>query len=110
MMQGLLVLAAAGLMLFAGYSWGRAAGLEEAVGVQESLDAPRSPSAAQVVVPALLGLGCLAAAFLLQAEGGVRLLTPARLEEMQERAVRPASAGTAEPGQEDDPGGGVSTS
>jgi hypothetical protein len=83
--QVLLVLVAAGLLVFSGYSWGRASGYEAGRRAR-TLDAPRPPSAAEVVVPALLGAGVLAAAFLLQGPTGVRVPTPARLEELSTRA------------------------
>lgn len=85
-MQGLLVVAATGLLLFAGYSWGQRAtsGMDEG----DALEPRRVPGVAQVIVPALLGLGCCVAAITLQSEAGVRLLTPARLTEMQQQAPR----------------------
>lgn len=82
--QTLLVLLAAGLLLFAGYSWGRAAGFETARRADE-LDAPRAPSAVQTVVLGALGFGALGAAVLLQG-GPVRIPVPARLEELAGRA------------------------
>lgn len=91
MMQALLVVAAAGLLVFAGYSWGRVAGIDEAQRIDE-FDTPRAPSAAEVIVPAILGIGCLVGAFLLQAGPGVRLPTPARLEQMRGRDHAPDAA------------------
>jgi hypothetical protein len=84
--QILLILIAAGLLLAAGYSWGQAAGYEDGQRSDE-LGAPSPPSATQVVVLALLGVGSLVGALLLQ--GGpetVRIPTPARLEELAGRA------------------------
>ena len=80
--QILLVLTAAGLLMFAGYSLGRARGFSDGQrgGV---LGAPKPPAAAQTVVIGLLGLVALGAALVLQVEGGVRLLTPARLIELE---------------------------
>lgn len=86
-MQALLVLVAAGLLMFAGYSLGRAAGYDQALEASE-IDPPRRPGAGQVIVLALLGLGALGGALALQVEGGVRLLTPARLSEMQSQVER----------------------
>lgn len=82
MIQGLLVLIATGLLMFAGYSLGEAAGFEDGRRA-ESLDAPAKPSGSQTFVLALLGLGTFAAALLLQTEGGVRLLTPKKLLELE---------------------------
>jgi hypothetical protein len=75
LVQIILVLVAAGLLMFAGYSLGRARGYDDGRSADE-LSAPRRPSTAQT--------GALGAAVALQAPGGVRLLTPARLLEMEE--------------------------
>ena len=83
MVQIILVLLAAGLLMFAGYSLGRARGFDEGRSADE-LSAPKKPSAVQTIVLAALGLGALGAAIALQAPGGVRLLTPAKLLEMEE--------------------------
>jgi len=80
------VLIAAGLLLWAGYSWGKSAGYEEGRGA-EDIGAPAAPSATQTVVLATLGAGALLGALLLQ--GGpetVRIPTPARLDELTGRA------------------------
>ncbi|MGH2821308.1 MAG: hypothetical protein ACRDJ5_11705, partial [Actinomycetota bacterium] len=63
--QGLLVVIAAGLLVFAGYSLGRVDGYADG---RRSGDvgAPREPSIVQVVVLSVLGLGSLAGALLLQ--------------------------------------------
>ena len=82
--QVLLVLLAAGLLLFAGYSLGRVDGYADR-GRATDLDAPRPPSIAQTFVLAVLGVGALAGALLIQG-GGLRLPTPARLEELSGRA------------------------
>lgn len=89
LVQGLLVLIAAGLLIFAGFAWGRSSGYE--LGRRsDDLGAPSKPSAAEVIVPALLGLGALTGALLLQGPGGIRMPTPARLEELAGRAERVA--------------------
>jgi type VI protein secretion system component VasK len=84
--QFLLIAIAAGLLLFAGYSWGRSSGYEAGSRAGE-IDAPRRPSAAQTIVLGVLGTGALAAALILQ--GGpetVRIPTPAKLDELAGRA------------------------
>jgi hypothetical protein len=83
--QVLLVLIAAGLLLFAGYSLGVRSGYEQGRQGGE-LGAPQPPTFSQVVVPAALGMGALTAAFLLQSPGGVRIPSPARLDELAGRA------------------------
>ena len=98
--QILLVPLSAGLLMFAGYSMGRASGYE--AGRQaEAIDAPRAPAASQTIVLAILGLVVLGGAFALQTEGGVRLLTPARLLEMErglELGPQPAGEEDQSPG------------
>lgn len=84
LVQGLLVLTAAGLLMFAGYSLGRVRGFSEATRAGE-LDAPKKPAPLEVLVPALLGVVALGSALGLQTDGGVRLLTPARLRDMEMR-------------------------
>ena len=84
--QVLLVLIAAGLLLTAGYSWGKSAGYEEGRRSAE-IGASAPPSAIQIVVLITLGAGGLLGALLLQ--GGpetVRIPTPARLDELAGRA------------------------
>jgi hypothetical protein len=83
--QILLVLIAAGLLAFAGYSWGRADGFDEGRRAGD-IGGPRKPGVTQTVVLAVLGLGALGAAFALGGPGGVRIPTPARLEELSGRA------------------------
>lgn len=95
MMQALLVAVGAALLLFAGHAWGRIAASGEAEPADE-LDARRAPPAAQVIVPAVLGLGALVAAISLQSGGGVRLPTPARLDRMR-AGPDPALAAEVEP-------------
>lgn len=84
--QLLLVALAAGLLLFAGYSWGKTSGYE--VGRRaDDIGAPRKPGAMQTVVLAVLGAASLAGALLLQ--GGaetVRIPTPVALDELAGRA------------------------
>ena len=79
-----LVLIAAALLMLAGYSMGRVKGFEQ--GRRGTVGAPAAPSSAKTVVIAVLGLGALGAAVLLQGQGGVRLPVPARLEELTGRA------------------------
>ena len=84
--QILLVLIAAGLLMFAGYSWGESSGYDQGRRAQE-LGAPAEPSATQVLVLGTLGVGALIGALLLQ--GGpetVRIPTPSRLDELVGRA------------------------
>ena len=88
-MQGLLVLVAAGLLVFAGFSLGRAAGYEAARSADE-FDLPPKAATTQAVVLGILGLGALAGALALQTDAGVRLLTPARLEQL-EKGPEPGS-------------------
>jgi hypothetical protein len=85
LMQALLVVAAGGLLMFAGYSWGRASGFDAARGAGD-IDAPRRPSAIQPVVLATLGLGAFAVAVALGGPEGVRIPRPARLDELAGRA------------------------
>ena len=95
LVQGILVLLAAGFLLFAGYSAGKRSGFD--AGRRGVIDSPRRPSSAQTVVLSLLGLAALGSAFALQGEGGgVRLLTPARLLELE----RAGELGPQEPEEE----------
>jgi hypothetical protein len=75
--------------MFAGYAMGRADGYSDGQRSNE-LGAPEEPGLAEVVVPGLLGLGALGGALLLQGQGGIRMPTPARLEELAGRAERAA--------------------
>lgn len=84
-MQILLVLTAAGLLAFAGYSLGRTSGYDAGREAGQ-IDAPRRPSNVQTVVLGVLGLSALAGALFLQGDGTVRVPTPARLEELVGRA------------------------
>jgi hypothetical protein len=95
MIQGVLVLIAAGLLMFAGYSMGESAGYDRGQAA-DSLDASEPPGASQTVVLAILGVLAFSAALLLQTEGGVRLLTPKKLLELE-------TSGGAEPIAMDQP-------
>jgi hypothetical protein len=86
--QALLVLCAAGLLVFAGYSWGLSSGYERAAETSV-IDRPSPPSPWQTVVLLVLGLVSLGAATALQGPG-VRIPVPARLEELSARAERVA--------------------
>jgi len=88
LMQVLLIIVAAALLIFAGYSWGRSDGFDDAR--SEQIAPPRAPGVAQVVVPAVLGLVAIGAALWLGGPGGVRIPTPARLEELAGRAEEAA--------------------
>ena len=85
LMQAIFVALAAGLLLLAGYNWGRAAGFDEGRSAR-GIDASAPPSPVQTVVLAALGAGSLAAAFLLQKDGAVRMPTPAKLDALAGRA------------------------
>ncbi len=89
MVQALLVMIAAGLLMFAGYSLGRSSGYDDGRRSGE-IGAPSEPSFAEVLVPGLLGLGALTGALLLQGQGGIRMPTPARLDELAGRAEQVA--------------------
>jgi hypothetical protein len=108
LMQLLLVAASAGLFLFAGYSWGRAAGYDEARGA-DRLDAPRRPGAVQVIVLSGLGLVALGAAFWLGGPEGVRIPTPVRLEELVGRAEAAAVERAERIAAEQSKGGSISS-
>ncbi|MGH2449719.1 MAG: hypothetical protein ACRDGE_00300 [Candidatus Limnocylindria bacterium] len=83
--QVLLVLIAAGLLVFAGYSWGKADGFERGRSAAD-VDAPSKPSVVQTAALVLLGAAALGGAVALQGPGGVRVPSPARLEELAGRA------------------------
>lgn len=84
-MQGLLVVVAAGLLMLAGYSWGRASGFDDGKRAGE-VGGPKEPGIGATVVLAGFGLGALAGAFFLGGPEGVRIPRPARLEELAGRA------------------------
>jgi hypothetical protein len=83
--QALLVLVAASLLLFAGYQWGRAGGFADAH-TAGTAGGPTPPSGVQVVALGVLGAAALTAALALQGSGGIRVPTPARLDELAGRA------------------------
>lgn len=85
LMQAVLVIVAAALLLFAGYSWGRTNGFDDAR-ASDQISFPRAPGAGQVIVPAALALVAIGTAVWLGGPGGVRIPTPARLEELAGRA------------------------
>ena len=84
-MQGLLVVAAAGLLVLAGYSMGRTNGYETGRRASE-VGPPRRPSNTQTVVLIALGLVAFGGSFVLGGPGAVRVPTPARLDELAGRA------------------------
>jgi TRAP-type C4-dicarboxylate transport system permease small subunit len=86
--QVLLVLCAAGLLLFAGYSWGVSAGYERGARASD-LDPPRRSTTAQTVVLGTLATVALGAALALQGSG-VRIPVPARLDDLTARAEKAA--------------------
>lgn len=89
--QTVLVLFAVGLFVFAGYSFGRAAGYEAGIRAGE-IDAPAEPSLVQGVVLVVLGGIALGGGMLLNAGGAVRIPTPARLDDLAGRAEAVALA------------------
>jgi hypothetical protein len=99
LMQGLLVLVAAGLLMFAGYSLGMARGFDEGRRTGE-VGAPAPPDATQIVALFVLGVGALAGAVALQGGGYVRVPTPARLDELSGRAQTAAIRRAEEVGGE----------
>ena len=101
--QGLLVLIAAALLVFAGYQWGRAGGFDAARAAGES-GGPTAPSAVQVVALTVLGLTALGVALALQGQGGIRIPTPARLDELAGRAEAVAVERAEQAATEKSPG------
>ena len=87
--QLLLVLTAAGLLAFAGYSYGRADGYDAGKRAAE-IDAPREPSQIQTVVLVVIAAIAFAAATMLQENSTVRVPTPSRLDELAGRAEQVA--------------------
>ena len=87
--QILLLLTAAGLLMFAGYSWGLVNGYEDGTRAG-AIDAPREPSPWQPVVLVVLGGIAIRGAFALQDSSGVRMPTPARLDDLAGRAEHAA--------------------
>ncbi|MBA3350741.1 MAG: hypothetical protein H0T12_09330 [Actinobacteria bacterium] len=101
LVQILMVLLAAGLLVCAGYSQGVARGYRSGRAAAD-LGAATPPPLAQALVLAALGAGALGAAVSLQGTGGVRIPTPARLEELAGRAEAVA-VGRAERTPKEDP-------
>jgi TRAP-type C4-dicarboxylate transport system permease small subunit len=87
--QLLLVLTAAGLLAFAGYSYGRADGYDAGKRATE-IDAPREPSQVQTIVLVVIAGLAFAAATILQGDSTVRVPTPSRLDELAGRAEQVA--------------------
>ena len=87
--QLLMVALAITLLIWAGYSAGKSAGYEDGLRSGQ-IDAPAEPGAGQTIVLVILGVGLLAGAFVLQARGGLRMPTPARLDELAGRAEKTA--------------------
>ena len=87
--QLLLVLTAAALLAFAGYSYGRADGYDAGKRASE-IDAPREPSQVQTAVLVVIAGLAFAAATLLQENSTVRVPTPARLDDLAGRAEQVA--------------------
>ena len=87
--QILLLLTAAALIAFAGYSYGRIDGYETGVRAGE-IDSPREPSLAQPIVLVVLSGIAFGAAVLLQERSTVRIPTPAKLDELTQRAEQVA--------------------
>lgn len=83
--QGLLVVLGAGLLFFAAYQWARSNDFDEPR-ADRAAGGPIAPTTGEVAALALLGIVGLGAAWLLQGPGGVRIPTPARLEELAGRA------------------------
>lgn len=102
--QVVFVLFAAGLFVFAGYSFGRAAGYDAGTR-SDAIDAPSDPSIVQGAVLVVLGGISLTAGMLLNAGGAVRMPTPARLDDLAGRAeavaVARAEQAAAEPRSDD---------
>lgn len=88
-MQVLLVLVAVALLVFAGYSLGRVNGFDAGRRSSE-VGGPAKPSAAETIVLLVLGAAALGGAIALQSPEGVRMPTPARLEELAGRAEKVA--------------------
>lgn len=83
--QGLLVVIAAGLLAFAALEWIRMRDFD-AANPADAAGGPTKPPVSEVVVLTLLAIASAGAARALQGDGGVRIPTPARLEELAGRA------------------------
>jgi TRAP-type C4-dicarboxylate transport system permease small subunit len=88
--QALLVLCAAGLLLFAGYTWGLSSGYDRGKRTSD-IDPPSTPSTSQTLVLGAVALVALGAALALQGSG-VRIPVPARLDDPTAHAEREAVA------------------
>ncbi|MDQ3662659.1 MAG: hypothetical protein M3454_16715 [Actinomycetota bacterium] len=86
--QALLLLCAAGLLLFAGYSWGLSSGYEQGARAS-NLDPPTRSNTGQTVALGVLASAALGAALALQGSG-VRIPAPARLDDLTARAEQAA--------------------
>ena len=100
--QILLVLLAAGLLVFAGYSAGRRSGYDAGTRAGEE-SPPRRPAVAQTIVLSILGLAALGGAVALQSGDGVRIPTPSRLDELAGRAESAAMQRAEELAAENNP-------
>lgn len=100
--QVLLVLLAAGLLVFAGYSAGRRSGYDAGARAAEE-SPPRRTPVAQTVVLSILGAAALGGAVALQGGGGVRIPTPSRLDELAGRAESAAVQRAEELAAENNP-------
>jgi hypothetical protein len=83
--QALLVVLGVGLLFLAAYQWARSNDFDEPR-ASRAAGGPTAPSTGEVVALAVFGAGALGAAGLLQGPGGIRIPTPARLEELAGRA------------------------
>ena len=100
LVQMLMVILGAGLLVYAGYSLGVASGYRSGRRAGD-LGAPAPPPFTQTLVLAVLGAGALGAAVSLQGPGGVRIPTPARLEELAGRAEAAAVSRAGETPKKD---------
>ena len=88
-MQVLLVAIAVAMFVLAGFSLSHVIGYDSARRASD-FGSPAKPSVVEVIVLAILGAGALAGALGLQSPEGVRMPTPARLEELAGRAEKVA--------------------
>jgi hypothetical protein len=86
-MQGLLAVIAVALFVFAGFTLTRALNSD---GAPSNFGASTKPSVVEPIVLILLGVGVLLGARALQSPEGIRMPTPARLEELAGRAEKVA--------------------
>lgn len=103
-MQVLLVVIAVAILVLAGYSAGRRRGYDEGRRAAREFEAPPKSSTTDIIYTALLGVGLILAAIYLQTREGVRMPTPARLDELAGRAeneaIKRAEAAAAESKEE----------